>query len=148
MLSSLEKKIFVSVLIISIALGSVYGIIKQKNEVSNHITYNEALELSKQNNKPILIDFSAVWCANCYELKEKVFVNEDLKNFIDDNLIFTEVDVDKYKNISDENNVKWLPWIIVIDSDKNILYTKNSFSSFDDDMALSIKEDLEKIINK
>ncbi|MEI0611291.1 protein-disulfide reductase DsbD family protein [Brachyspira pilosicoli] len=148
MLSSLEKKIFVSVLIISIALGSVYGIIKQKSEVSNTISYTEALELSKQNNKPILIDFSAVWCANCYELKEKVFVNEELKKFIDDNLIFTEVDVDKYKNISDEYNVKWLPWIIVIDSDKNILYTKNSFSSFDDKMALSIKEDLEEVINK
>ena len=125
-----------------------FGFIKQKNEVSNHITYNEALELSKQNNKPILIDFSAVWCANCYELKEKVFVNEELKKFIDDNLIFTEVDVDKYKNISDEYNVKWLPWIIVIDSDKNILYTKNSFSSFDNKMALSIKEELEKVINK
>ena len=147
-LSSLEKKIFVSVLIISIALGSIYGIIKQKSEVSNMISYTEALELSKQNNKPILIDFSAVWCANCYELKEKVFVNEELKKFIDDNLIFTEVDVDKYKNISDEYNVKWLPWIIVIDSDKNILYTKNSFLSFDDKMALSIKEDLEKVINK
>ncbi|MEI0699993.1 cytochrome c biogenesis protein CcdA [Brachyspira intermedia] len=148
MLSALEIKIFVSVVIISIALGCTYGFIKQKNEVSNHITYNEALELSKQNNKPILIDFSAVWCANCYELKEKVFVNEELKKFIDDNLIFTEVDVDKYKNISDEYNVKWLPWIIVIDSDKNILYTKNSFSSFDDKMALSIKEELEKVINK
>ena len=148
MLSALEIKIFVSVVIISIALGCTYGFIKQKNEVSNHITYNEALELSKQNNKPILIDFSAVWCANCYELKEKVFVNEELKKFIDDNLIFTEVDVDKYKNISDEYNVKWLPWIIVIDSDKNILYTKNSFSSFDNKMALSIKEELEKVINK
>ena len=148
MLSALEKKIFVSVLIISIALGSAYGFIKSKNEVSNMISYTEALELSKQNNKPILIDFSAVWCANCYELKEKVFVNEELKKFIYDNLIFTEVDVDKYKNISDEYNVKWLPWIIVIDSNKNILYTKNSFSSFDDDMALSIKEDLESIINK
>ena len=148
MLSALEIKIFVSVVIISIALGCTYGFIKQKNEVSNHITYNEALELSKQNNKPILIDFSAVWCANCYELKEKVFVNEELKKFIDDNLIFTEVDVDKYKNISDEYNVKWLPWIIVIDSNKNILYTKNSFSSFDNKMALSIKEELEKIINK
>lgn len=148
MLSALELKIFVSVLIISIALGSIYGIIKQKSEVSNLVTYNEALELSKQNNKPILIDFSAVWCANCYELKEKVFVNEELKKFIDDNLIFTEVDVDKYKNISDEYNVKWLPWIIVIDSDKNILYTKNSFLSFDDKMALSIKEDLEKVNNK
>ncbi|MEI0684902.1 cytochrome c biogenesis protein CcdA [Brachyspira pilosicoli] len=148
MLSSLEKKIFVSVLIISIALGCTYGFIKQKSEASNTISYTEALELSKQNNKPILIDFSAVWCANCYELKEKVFVNEELKKFIDDNLIFTEVDVDKYKNISDEYNVKWLPWIIVIDSNKNILYTKNSFSSFDDKTALSIKEDLEEVINK
>ena len=148
MLSVLELKIFVSVVIISIALGSIYGFIKQKSEVSNAISYSEALELSKQNNKPILIDFSAVWCANCYELKEKVFVHDELKKFIDDNLIFTEVDVDKYKNISDEYNVKWLPWIIVIDSDKNILYTKNSFSSFDDEMGLSIKEDLEKIINK
>ena len=148
MLSALEKKIFVSVLIISIALGSLYGFIKSKSEVSNMISYTEALEFSKQNNKPILIDFSAVWCANCYELKEKVFVNEELRKFIDDNLIFTEVDVDKYKNISDEYNVKWLPWIIVIDSNKNILYTKNSFSSFDDDIALSIKEDLESIINK
>ena len=63
-------------------------------------------------------------------------------------MIFTEVDVDKYKNISDEYNVKWLPWIIIIDSNKNILYTKNSFSSFDAKMALSIKEDLEKVINK
>lgn len=148
MLSALEIKIFVSVVIISIVLGCTYGFIKQKNEVSNMISYNEALELSKQNNKPILIDFSAVWCANCYELKEKVFVNEELKKFIDDNLIFTEVDVDKYKNISDEYNVKWLPWIIVIDSNKNILYTKNSFSSFDNKMALSIKEELEKVINK
>ena len=148
MLSALELKIFVSVVIISIALGSLYGFIKQKSEVSNMISYTEALELSKQNNKPILIDFSAVWCANCYELKEKVFVNEELKKFIDDNLIFTEVDVDKYKNISDEYNVKWLPWIIVIDSGKNILYTKNSFSSFDDKMASGIKEELEKVINK
>ncbi|WP_300757930.1 thioredoxin family protein [uncultured Brachyspira sp.] len=148
MLSALELKIFVSVVIISIALGSTYGFIKSKSEVSNYISYNEALELSKQNNKPVLIDFSAVWCANCYELKEKVFVNEELKKFINDNLIFTEVDVDKYKNISDGYNVKWLPWIILIDSDKKILYTKNSFSSFDDKMALSIKEDLEKVINK
>ncbi|MBW5381546.1 thioredoxin family protein, partial [Brachyspira hampsonii] len=129
-------------------LGCTYGFIKQKSEVSNTISYSEALELSKKNNKPILIDFSAVWCANCYELKEKVFVHDELKKFIDDNLIFTEVDVDKYKNISDEYNVKWLPWIIVIDINKKILYTKNSFSSFDDEMALSIKEDLEKIINK
>ncbi|WP_295162170.1 cytochrome c biogenesis protein CcdA [uncultured Brachyspira sp.] len=145
-LSLLEIKIFTFVLIISLLFGNIYGFIKSKNENCNLISYSKALTLSKQNNKPILIDFKAVWCANCYELKDKVFANKELKKFIDDNFIFTEADVDKDKNISDEYNIKWLPWIIVIDSKKNILYTKNSFSSFDNDTALTIKKDLEEII--
>ena len=143
-LSKLEIKLFVSVLILSLIVGSSYSFIKSKSESS--ITYEEALETSKQNGKYILIDFSAVWCANCFELKEKVFESEELKNIIENNLIFIEVDVDKRKDIAKEFDIKWLPWIIIIDKDKNILYTKNSFSSFDNKIANEIKEDIENLI--
>ena len=143
-LSKLEIKLFVSVLILSLIVGSSYSFIKSKSESS--ITYEEALEISKQNGKYILIDFSAVWCANCFELKEKVFESEELKNIIENNLIFIEVDVDKRKDIAKEFDIKWLPWIIIIDKDKNILYTKNSFSSFDNKIANEIKEDIENLI--
>ena len=143
-LSKLEIKLFVSVLILSLIVGSSYSFVKSKSESS--ITYEEALEISKQNGKYILIDFSAVWCANCFELKEKVFESEELKNIIENNLIFIEVDVDKRKDIAKEFDIKWLPWIIIIDKDKNILYTKNSFSSFDNKIAIEIKENIENLI--
>ena len=145
-LSKFEIKIFVSVLILSLIIGSSYSFIKSKSEINNSITYEEALEISKQNKKNILIDFSAIWCANCFELKEKVFESEELKKFIYDNLIFVEVDVDKRKDIAKEFNIKWLPYIIVIDENKNILYSKNSFSSFDEKIANEIKKDIENII--
>ena len=143
-LSKLEIKLFVSVLILSLIVGSSYSFIKSKSESS--ITYEEALEISKQNGKYILIDFSAVWCANCFELKEKVFESEELKNIIENNLIFIEIDVDKRKDIAKEFDIKWLPWIIIIDKDKNILYTKNSFSSFDNKIAIEIKGNIENLI--
>lgn len=145
-LSKFEIKIFVSVLILSLIIGSSYSFIKSKSEINNLITYEEALEISKQNKKNILIDFSAIWCANCFELKEKVFESEELKKFIYDNLIFVEVDVDKRKDIAKEFNIKWLPYIIIIDENKNILYSKNSFSSFDEKIANEIKKDIENII--
>ena len=143
-LSKLEIKLFISVLILSLIVGSGYSFVKSKSESS--ITYEEALEISKQNGKYILIDFSAVWCANCFELKEKVFESEELKNIIENNLIFIEVDVNKRKDIAKEFDIKWLPWIIIIDKDKNILYTKNSFSSFDNKIANEIKKDIENLI--
>lgn len=145
-LTKLEIKLFVSVLIFALIIGSSYSFIKSKSEINNSITYEEALEISKQNKKNILIDFSAVWCANCFELKEKVFESEELKKFIYDNLIFVEVDVDKRKDIAKEFNIKWLPYIIIIDENKNILYSKNSFSSFDEKIANEIKKDIENII--
>lgn len=143
-LTKLEIKLFISVLISALIVGSSYSFIKSKSNDS--ITYEEALEISKQNGKNILIDFSAVWCANCFELKEKVFESEELKNIIENNLIFIEVDVDKRKDIAKEFDIKWLPWIIIIDKDKNILYAKNSFSSFDEKIANEIKENIENII--
>ena len=143
-LNKLEIKLFVSALILSLIVGSGYSFVKSKSESS--ITYEEALEISKQNGKYILIDFSAVWCANCFELKEKVFGIEELKNIIENNLIFIEIDVDKRKDIAKEFDIKWLPWIIIIDKDKNILYTKNSFSSFDNKIANEIKKDIENLI--
>lgn len=143
-LTKLEIKLFVSVLMSALIVGSSYSFIKLKSNDS--ITYEEALEISKQNGKNILIDFSAVWCANCFELKEKVFESEELKNIIENNLIFIEVDVDKRKDIAKEFDIKWLPWIIIIDKEKNILYTKNSFSSFDEKIANEIKENIESII--
>ncbi len=101
--------------------------------------------IGKNENKNILIDFTAVWCVNCKKLKEHVFSDDKLKDYINDNYIFIEIDVDKHSNISKRYNVKWLPWIIVIDSNGNSIYTKNKFKNFDDDMADEILNELKQL---
>lgn len=143
--SLFEKRLFLAVLVLSIIIGLGYGYIKSSKINSEGLSFDKALEISKNTGKDILIDFSAVWCANCYELKDNVFESDILKQYIEKNYIFVEIDVDKNAYIADYFNVKWLPWIIVIDSDKNIKYIKNSFESFNDKTALEIKKSLENI---
>lgn len=145
-LSGFEVKIFITVLILSLAIGLVYGSVRSFKSESNGVTLDSAIDISKRTGKYILIDFSAVWCANCFELRERVLENEILKGYIEENYIFVEIDVDKNKELAEKYDVRWLPWITVIDSSGNIKYVKNSFDSFNDNMALKIKNDLENLI--
>lgn len=144
-LNKKELKIFLIVFLLSLTLGTVYFSIKSVHMHEETPTLIEAIEMSKENGKDIIIDFSAVWCENCYKLKEEVFENEILSKYIKENYIFVEIDIDDEKEISDEFGVKWLPWVIVIDSSKNIKYIKNRFSAFNAKTASELKEDLIKI---
>ena len=42
---------------------------------SEWTTYDEALQQSRENGKPILLEFSAEWCEPCQVLKREVFEN-------------------------------------------------------------------------
>ena len=144
-LTKKELKIFLAVLIIG-TIGS--GIYNFNREISAHnhtpevYSIEEAQALSRETGKKIFIDFSAIWCENCYKLKENVLHSATLEEIFEDNFIFLEVDIDKNKELASKFNVRWIPWVIVVDSDLNVIYTKNIFESFDKKTALEIKEDL------
>jgi thiol:disulfide interchange protein DsbD len=56
--------------------------------------YEKAVQLSKQQNKPILIDFTGWACVNCRKMEENVWTDPEVMNFIQNNFILVSLYVD------------------------------------------------------
>lgn len=80
----------------------------------------DAKKLSKLMNKPILVDFWAVWCGPCKKMDIDVWSAEDVK-LIMDNFIPVKIDIDYNKNLASSYSVKGIPNILILDSWGNVL---------------------------
>jgi thiol:disulfide interchange protein DsbD len=56
--------------------------------------YESALQLSKQQNKPILIDFTGWACVNCRKMEENVWTDPEVMSYIQNNFILVSLYVD------------------------------------------------------
>ncbi|TRZ82458.1 MAG: DUF255 domain-containing protein [Sediminibacterium sp.] len=56
--------------------------------------YEKALQLAKQENKPILIDFTGWACVNCRKMEENVWTDPAVMSFIQNNFILVSLYVD------------------------------------------------------
>jgi thiol:disulfide interchange protein DsbD len=56
--------------------------------------YESAVQLSKQQNKPILIDFTGWACVNCRKMEENVWTDPEVMSFIQNNFILVSLYVD------------------------------------------------------
>ncbi|MEP6750920.1 MAG: cytochrome c biogenesis protein CcdA, partial [Bacteroidota bacterium] len=63
--------------------------------------YDRALQLSKEQNKPILIDFTGWACVNCRKMEENVWPDEIVKGLIDKDFIRVSLYVDDRKTLPD-----------------------------------------------
>lgn len=57
-------------------------------------TLEQALTLAKQQGKPVLAEFSAVWCPACRRFDQDVLSSPKVKQHIEQHYIFTRVDYD------------------------------------------------------
>lgn len=76
---------------------SIYGkenVIGKGLEANVVNDYEKALQLSKEQNKPILIDFTGWACVNCRKMEENVWSKPDVLNFIKNNFILVSLYVD------------------------------------------------------
>lgn len=81
-------------------------------------SYQEALQLSKEKNKRILIFFHATWCSPCKQM-EKVFVESDVKNAMLP-FIFLQIDVDQEKELCGKYNINSVPSLVIINGENNV----------------------------
>jgi thiol:disulfide interchange protein DsbD len=63
--------------------------------------YNKALALAKQQNKPLLIDFTGWACVNCRKMEENVWSKRGVKELIKNDYILVSLYVDDRKSLPD-----------------------------------------------
>ena len=64
-------------------------------EVSpKYLDYEEGMKYAKENNKPVLIDFTGYGCVNCREMEAAVWYDPRVKNIIDNEYVLISLYVD------------------------------------------------------
>lgn len=61
--------------------------------------YDEGVALSRQLNKPILLDFSGYGCVNCRKMEAAVWTDPEVKSKIDNDFVLVTLMVDEKKNL-------------------------------------------------
>ncbi len=84
-------------------------------------TYQEILDMAKQQNKIVMIDFITDWCKWCVETDRKVYTNGDVSGFANQNQINWKIDAEKGEGIdlAKKYGVKGYPTIVFANSDGN-----------------------------
>lgn len=73
-------------------------------------TLEDAIAMSEDTNKDVLLIFGAEWCGACGKLKTDLLNNPQMS----DNLIICYVNIDKNQNLATEYRVRTIPHYILI----------------------------------
>lgn len=93
-----------------------------------HGSFNEALKKAKAENKLLFIDGYAVWCGPCKKMATTVFLEKEVGQYFDKNLIALKVDVERGEGpaLKRKYGITGLPGYVFIDGDGNVVYRFNS----------------------
>ncbi|CAL1516531.1 cytochrome c biogenesis protein CcdA [Chitinophaga sp. MM2321] len=82
---------------------SIYGDAAAKGVEADVVNdYEKALKLAKEQNKPILLDFTGWACVNCRKMEENVWTKDEVKVLIEENYILVSLYVDDRKVLPED----------------------------------------------
>jgi thiol:disulfide interchange protein DsbD len=86
-----------------------YSFFADKKDIHSNVIndYEKALSLSKEQNKPILIDFTGWACVNCRKMEENVWTDPAVSQFLRDNFILVSLYVDDRELLPVEKRFKY-----------------------------------------
>ncbi|MBF90218.1 MAG: thioredoxin family protein [Flavobacteriales bacterium] len=94
----MKKLFFISLLFVSlIAFG--------QEKAKWHTDFDEAVQVSVENNKPIMLFFTGSdWCPPCKKTKQMMLETKKFKDWAEKNLILVELDFPKRKENRDKQS--------------------------------------------
>lgn len=80
----------------------------------------DAIALSENSNRDVLLLFGAEWCGACKQLQMDLTNNSQMS----DDLIICHIDIDSNKKLAKEYRVKTIPYYLLIRDKKEIKQEK------------------------
>ncbi len=65
--------------------------LKHIDGIHGFFDYQEALDYSKEVNKPVFIDYTGAACVNCREMESKVFTDPRIKKMLNEDFVFVSI---------------------------------------------------------
>ncbi|ADN10096.1 thioredoxin family protein [Sulfurimonas autotrophica] len=65
------------------------------NELQFEHNFDKALKKAKEQNKAVMMMYSAVWCPECNYMKEIVFKDKQVSTYIEKHFIVLSLDIQK-----------------------------------------------------
>jgi uncharacterized protein YyaL (SSP411 family) len=82
---------------------------------------NEAFHRAKAENKPVLLDISAVWCHWCHRLDSDTYSVPDIADYIESHFVPIRVDTDKRPDINRRYNMGGWPTVAFLTPDGRVI---------------------------
>ena len=82
---------------------------------------DEAFRRAKSENKPVLLDISAVWCHWCHRLDQDTYSVSDIAEYIEANFVPIRVDTDKRPDINRRYNLGGWPTTAFLTPDGRVI---------------------------
>lgn len=90
-----------------------------------HITYDEAINAAKAENKMVFMDFYTDWCGPCKMMTRDVFPQKSVGDYMNKKFVCIKLNAEKEgKELADLYKVEAYPTFIIIDTDKKVVATK------------------------
>lgn len=89
----------------------------------------KSLQAASQAGKPVLMEFTASWCAYCQRMEKSTFTDPRVAAQINRQFVAVRVDADKHKDLVKDLEIEGLPAILIVSPDLQIIHRIKGFQT-------------------
>lgn len=122
-------------LLLAFNLFLAFGTFSQNKGIDFYSnSFDDAVELSKQTNKPLFVDFSTSWCGPCKKMENFVFTDSVVGAYYNQHFICLKYDAERGegKTLKNRYEVNAYPTLLYLSPEQEVVSRHTGFRSSED----------------